>query len=290
MALVSRSALLGFVAAGLFASSAGACLMSFGDFAFSDQLAGSGGQGGVSMGPGGQGGCVFCDGSGGGGAQGGMGSGGSPTGTGGSPTGMGGMGGDGGGPVTCNNPNACPGMDGDCEFRTCENNVCGIGQAAKGTLCNENGGDVCDGMGTCVACGSPPVAPGGACPTECTGGCNANKCFITCDDPSECASANLVCPAGFDCQVTCSGASSCASAIIDCPSLHQCTVVCNAASACASATVNCSADGPCNLGCGNMQCASAVMNCGNDACNATCQGGAAFPTVNCNNACQCNAC
>ncbi len=58
--------------------------------------------------------------------------------------------------VHCNAPAQCPGADGQCAYRTCSANVCGMGYAPSGTTCDENGGSACDGAGTCV--GLPQVA------------------------------------------------------------------------------------------------------------------------------------
>jgi hypothetical protein len=281
-----RVATLTFVSLSLM--TAASCALDFGSFEFSNSISSGGTNNTGGAGTGGT--CEpFCDG-GGGTNPGGMG------GTGGTGTGAtGGMGGTGGmgtgGGVVCNNPNTCPGMDSDCEFRTCEMNLCGTDVAPKETTCNDDGGNVCDGMGNCIPCDNPPTAPGGnMCPAVCTGGCTGNNnevCVIECNDPNECAAMTLACPADYDCQVECTGANGCAGATVACPATYQCDVNCNGSNACTTINVNCSTDGPCNLSCGNMQCTGGTLTCGNDACAATCQGGAGFPTVVCGNACTC---
>lgn len=267
------------------------CSLDFDSFDFIQFAAGgAGGTGGGGVG----GSCEpFCD-------QGGGGTGGSPSGMGGD-AGMGGTGGVGtggdgtGGGMDCNNPNQCPpGMDTDCANRTCDMGMCGLELAPAATPCSDDGGDVCDGMGNCVACGSPPTAPGGnMCPAECTGGCegaNNELCVIECDDSNECATQMLTCPADFDCQVNCTGSNGCAMATINCPSTYQCTINCNGSNACVGTDFNCSMDGPCNLSCGNQQCAGGTLTCGSDACGASCQGGVGKPTVTCNDSCNCTPC
>jgi len=275
--------------AGLSLLAVASCALDFDSFDFIQFAAG--GAGGSGGDPVGSGGCVtFCPEAGGfGGSPSAGGAGGMGTGGGG---GTGGMGTGGG--VTCNNPNQCPAMDTDCQTPTCEMNVCGVDYAAKGDLCADNGGDVCDGMGDCIPCGNPPTAPGGnMCPAECTGGCTGSNdeiCVIACDEPNECAGATLTCPAGFACQVNCTNDNACANATIACPSTYQCTINCNASNACAGADFDCAMDGPCNLSCGNQQCAGGTLTCGDDACAATCQGGAAKPNVVCNDSCSCTPC
>lgn len=52
----------------------------------------------------------------------------------------------------CDSPVQCPGMDTDCNIRVCENMVCGDADRPAGLPCNDDGGNVCDGMGSCVEC------------------------------------------------------------------------------------------------------------------------------------------
>lgn len=53
--------------------------------------------------------------------------------------------------VQCNSASQCPpGFDTQCQSRTCSANACGVSFAPVGTSCNEDGGTVCDGAGSCV--------------------------------------------------------------------------------------------------------------------------------------------
>ena len=101
--------------------------------------------------------------------------------------GGGGGGGDGGGgaaPVPCSVPSDCPGTDGDCAYRSCVADTCGITLAPLNAQCDEAGGEICDGAGQCLkalgtACGGgaecvgSQCADGVCCDTACTGNCMA---------------------------------------------------------------------------------------------------------------------
>lgn len=56
----------------------------------------------------------------------------------------------GGGGAECTEADQCPGVESDCEFRTCEGGVCGIDSELQATACSDGGGQHCDGMGECV--------------------------------------------------------------------------------------------------------------------------------------------
>ncbi|MBW2523241.1 MAG: hypothetical protein JRI23_03660, partial [Deltaproteobacteria bacterium] len=84
---------------------------------------------------------------------------------------VGGSGGSGG----CTTADQCPGADTTCRFRTCEAEVCDFANAALGTECTEDGGQVCDDAGNCVECND-----GSDCPDEYS--CESNQCI-----PPECA-------------------------------------------------------------------------------------------------------
>lgn len=60
--------------------------------------------------------------------------------------------GGGGGQPGCTGPNECPGNDTTCSYRTCDAGECGMANASSGTSCTEDGGQVCDGDGSCVEC------------------------------------------------------------------------------------------------------------------------------------------
>lgn len=150
--------------------------------------------------------------------------------------------------------------------------------------------ETCDGSGVCDAlCEQDPLPPGGACPTECTGGCAGRMCFFDCNAAGSCTGQTLTCPDGFACEVQCGGATSCDDAVVECPALYACSVVCTGD--CKAATVQCSAGGLCSLDCGGgQQCQGTSLDCGGNRCTATCAGGA-FPAVACNgNTCGCDTC
>ena len=147
----------------------------------------------------------------------------------------------------------------------------------------------CGPAGTCVsgACNCPSVAtaPGGECPTECTGGCMSTTCVIECDAESECADTALNCPA------RCGGKDSCRTTTINCPASYSCTTSCDGADrSCDELQVNCGDAGSCDLRCGAGEaCKDAQLYCGATACIASCQGGKT-PTVDCGNSCGCTSC
>lgn len=86
------------------------------------------------------------------------------TGTAGTATGAG----TGGGGV-CATPADCPGDDTTCSYRTCEASQCGMATAPRGTPCDEDGGQWCDGTGSCVECNEA---------SDCDDGedCQQNQC------------------------------------------------------------------------------------------------------------------
>jgi hypothetical protein len=103
----------------------------------------------------------------------------------------------------------------------------------------------------------------------------------------------LVCPQGFACTVECGGSQSCHLTTIVCPDTYACTILCDATKGqtCQGAIVDCSPTGPCNLHCGvgPQACITAMMSCGQNACQATCTG-PDLPAVACGSACSCKHC
>ncbi len=160
--------------------------------------------------------------------------------------------------------------------------ACGNACPADAALCE---------AGRCVstsACASAPVAPGGACPSECTGGCQDNQCTIDCVGTAKCDGADIVCPAGFDCVVVCNGVDACDSGSITCPPGFGCTVICGGGNdACGDQQIMCGA-GPCRVDCGPDGCSGANVMCGSGPCTASC--GTPAPTVTCGGACACADC
>ncbi|MBI4702543.1 MAG: hypothetical protein HY744_15595 [Deltaproteobacteria bacterium] len=72
------------------------------------------------------------------------------------------LGGGGAGPA-CEKPAQCPGTDTTCRKRTCEDGACGVHDAPAATPCQEDGGKICDGQGSCVACTGPEHCESGVC-------------------------------------------------------------------------------------------------------------------------------
>jgi hypothetical protein len=56
--------------------------------------------------------------------------------------------------VQCNLATDCPTPLSKCLVAACTGNSCKPTNAAQGTMCNDNGGAVCNGKGACVQCNS----------------------------------------------------------------------------------------------------------------------------------------
>jgi hypothetical protein len=54
--------------------------------------------------------------------------------------------------VACIQPSDCPAQTTTCKTSTCAQSTCGASFTAIGTTCKDNGGQVCDGVGSCVQC------------------------------------------------------------------------------------------------------------------------------------------
>jgi hypothetical protein len=212
----------------------------------------------------------------------------------------------------------CP-LGTECTAHSCVDGVCcdaacdGACVACDGILTGEPAGicaplpvgqsdpdhcqpaEICGPAG-CVDCAASLPPTGGTCPGTCTGGCANDVCLIQCDGNSECAAAQLACPAGFACRLVCSGATSCEDATLQCPDDHACEVECSCAGppngCCSGLAVTCGT-GTCNMTCSdaNNACSGATLACGLRDCAATCQGATA-PTVSCpaTAVCGCDAC
>ncbi|HMV70170.1 MAG TPA: PKD domain-containing protein, partial [Myxococcota bacterium] len=117
------------------------------------------------------------------------------------------------------------------------------------------------------------VAPGGACPPECTGGCDEATCIIDCTGGSACESMNLTCPADFDCQIDCTGDNACHGSVIECPDdAYACALHCEQDNACHSTQVHCGA-GTCDVACvgaATNACHDVIVDCGAKDTHLTC--------------------
>jgi hypothetical protein len=138
-------------------------------------------------------------------------------------TGSGGSGGGG----ACSTPDDCDGADTSCSGRTCEAGVCGFANSPAGTTCDDAGGALCDGAGSCVECVNDgdcatagDACNGGTCvPATCTDGfANPPETDVDCGGPdcARCADG-AVCLEDGDCEsVFCDDASgTCAPCVAD---------------------------------------------------------------------------
>lgn len=147
------------------------------------------------------------------------------------------------------------------------------------------------GSGGGPACGSAPVPPGAAvCPTECTGGCDAETCAIDCVGLMACDGDDILCPPGFACVVTCDGLDACDTGSVTCPDDYACQLICDGVDGCGDLTFECG-DGPCSIECRDTpaSCTGAVVNCGGNDCTATCTG-TSSPELDCGSGCSCTVC
>ncbi|MEM6786837.1 MAG: hypothetical protein AAF715_04905 [Myxococcota bacterium] len=131
----------------------------------------------------------------------------------------------GGGGPECTSPVQCPGMDFDCDIRVCNDMMCGREDRPQGLPCDDNGGAVCDGLGSCVECNVDAdcaTITNGVCdlttntclPASCTDGItngmetdldcggtvcnpciNGDDCVLASDCQSNLCDANLLCVA-----------------------------------------------------------------------------------------------
>ncbi len=196
-----------------------------------------------------------------------------------------------------------------CQTVTCASEACSTGLVAKGTMCTDHNGVVCDGLGNCVAthC-TDGIQDGGETGVDCGGTCAPCADGMGCKVPADCTSGycvggppgtctacttDLECAAGDYCDTTTAG-GTCTPMQPDakpCTSADQCTsgycadgVCCNVG--CVGTCVGCTmahtglADGTCgDYSVGTTapagQCpTSATLPCGNDGrcgANAVCE-------------------
>lgn len=142
-----------------------------------------------------------------------------------------------------------------------------------------------------IACGQDPAPPGGECPPECNGGCDAEVCTIQCSGAETCIDDTFVCPAELACRVQCMGFDTCRGGTVVCPAMHACEVECLGSGSCPQ-QIECGT-ASCRLTCGTFDpCTDTTLACGTGACTATCAGDAdqVLPMVECGAACECQAC
>lgn len=169
--------------------------------------------------------------------------------------------------VACNAPTDCPAPTTTCQTAaTCAAHACGFTFAAKGSVCSDGGGVVCDGAGTCVAAHcTDGVKDADESDQDC-GGATCAKCIVgkACVGVGDCVAATTGCGGGsFTSPNTCTGnvctahvtactgttnlcdaTAGCVQCLAptDCPtSTNECVVpTCSAAHACATTNLDAS--------------------------------------------------
>lgn len=152
-------------------------------------------------------------------------------------------------------------------------------------------GELCNDGGQC-ACGVSKPPTGSTCPVPWVAGPLPGSCLRKCDLVEECKDSMIDCPEGFDCIVECSGHSSCrGNTAIQCPSDQSCTVQCIGQDSCKVNTKVQCGKGPCQIECSNVtgSCDGATLECGDNACVATCAG-TSKPAVIAGNSCSAQGC
>ena len=152
------------------------------------------------------------------------------TGTGGSAGG----GGEGAGP-TCTTPADC-GVDSTCRTHLCEAGACGVDDAELGTPCDDDGGEICDGRGACVAASCRDmIKDGDETDVDCGGSCGPCGIGGECVFPDDCASQTcdagtcIACPNDVPCELLgelyCAADGTCQPRLMqgeDCPIANAC--------------------------------------------------------------------
>lgn len=133
-------------------------------------------------------------------------------------------------------------------------------------------GEFCNGTAVCE-CGVGKPVEDRACPAPWVS-MGPGQCQLDCPMASSCGPMEIVCPSGVDCTVWCPGVDSCTGVKVVCPDDTNCGVVCTGPDSCQDLKLQCSPLGPCYLGCGSAlgACRNAKMECGLNACEATCEG------------------
>ncbi|MEM6990272.1 MAG: hypothetical protein AAF721_07240 [Myxococcota bacterium] len=139
-------------------------------------------------------------------------------------------------------------------------------------------------MCTGVSCGVEPPAPPPPCPPECTS-CEDGVCTIECDD-RECEGQTVTCPPGRPCNVVCDGIDTCLGSTVVCPEYHACDLECDGIDSCDDLVLECGAVGSCGVDCQGFSCEGLNVECGADACLASCTTTQTV-TVACGTSCSC---
>lgn len=175
--------------------------------------------------------------------------------------------GTGGSSAECAVDEDCPGPRGECGGSKCHQGVCVLDNRPMGDVCQEGGGSVCDGAGTCVEC---------ALSKHCSSGvCVAHLCVSTsCSDGAKNGQETGVdcgggCPTKCPAEAGCASDADCSGGACD-PVLKTCSSSCSDGAQNGGETdLDCG--GPCPLKCAiglhcsvNIDCAS--MNCTEGHC------------------------
>jgi len=144
-------------------------------------------------------------------------------------------GGGSGGAPECVVPTDC-GEDSTCRSYVCETGLCGIGDAPLGTACDSDGGEICDGHGSCVAASCRDgVKDGDETDVDCGGSCGPCAIGGECVFPDDCLSQTcdagtcIGCPNDVPCELLgafyCAADGTCQPRLVqgeDCPVANAC--------------------------------------------------------------------
>ncbi len=211
--------------------------------------------------------------------------------------------------VECLLSDDCPASPVDCKYRSCQGGSCQFPNRRSGFVCNDDGGNVCDGAGNCVECVDDVQCSGTPRPYCNTSTNTCVRCLTNgdCDDRNDCTTdrctasntcSNRNVSAGTSCSGgVCDGAGACVECRTNthCDDGNPCTfdtcssgtcsnvnrmagVSCPGGGVCdgAGACVECLGDGDCNDGneCTTDTC-TASNTCSNPpvATGTSCSGG-----------------
>ncbi len=145
--------------------------------------------------------------------------------------------------VQCNAAADCPAQTTVCKTNTCTGETCGTQNAPKGTGCNDAGGVVCDGSGSCVAvhC-NDSVKDADETDVDCGGSCRP------CADTKQCMTAG-----------------DCTSKVCD-GGTHTCTPAACTDSVQNGSETDVDCGGPCPNKCADKKHCSTNADCANSFC------------------------
>ncbi len=185
---------------------------------------------------------------------------------------------EGGGQSACESPSDCPGMDGECGTRTCDDGLCDVNATPAGTpIAAQTAGDcqtiVCDGNG------ETDIAPDNADVEDDNEDCTTDSC-------SDGSPSHTPLPEGSACTgaggaKVCNGDGVC----VECVDGSDCSSgACTQAFTCAPASCNdmIENNGESDIDCGGTQCPKCLegfdCNGPNDCLGGICTGGVCQPS------------